>query len=178
MSQFWYHIGHKEEKVPMIGRKRELALLQECRNADRSRLVVVYGRRRVGKTFLIREAFDYSFTFTHTGIEGGTYAEQLGGFWNSIRTQFNLDAERPKNWMEAFELLKKGLSQSHDKRKSIFIDELPWMDTRRSGFVKAIASFWNGWASARKDIIMVVCGSAAAWMTKKILQNRGVNQNF
>ena len=157
----------------MIGRKRELALLQECRDADRSRLVVVYGRRRVGKTFLIREAFDYSFTFTHTGIEDGTYAEQLGGFWNSISAQFNLDAERPKNWMEAFELLKKGLSQSNDERKSIFIDELPWMDTRRSGFVKAIASFWNGWASARKDIVMVVCGSAAAWMTKKILQNRG-----
>ena len=157
----------------MIGRKRELSLLQECRDADRSRLVVVYGRRRVGKTFLIREAFGYSFTFTHTGIEDGTYAEQLGGFWNSTREQFNLDAERPKNWMEAFELLKKGLSQSHDERKSIFIDELPWMDTRRSGFVKAIASFWNGWASARKDIVMVVCGSAAAWMTKKILQNRG-----
>ena len=81
----------------MIGRKRELALLQECRDADRSRLVVVYGRRRVGKTFLVREAFDYRFTFTHTGIENGTYAEQLGGFWNSIIAQFNLDAERPKN---------------------------------------------------------------------------------
>jgi hypothetical protein len=75
--------------------------------------------------------------------------------------------------MEAFEQLKKGISQSPDGRKSIFIDELPWMDTRRSGFVKAIASFWNGWASARKDIVMIVCGSAAAWMTKKILQNRG-----
>lgn len=157
----------------MIGRKRELNLIQECRDADRSKLVVVYGRRRVGKTFLIREAFDYRFTFTHTGIENGTHAEQLGGFWNAIRSQFNLDAPRPKNWMEAFEQLKKGISQSPDGRKSIFIDELPWMDTRRSGFIKAIASFWNGWASARKDIVMIVCGSAAAWMTKKILQNRG-----
>ena len=157
----------------MIGRKRELNLLCECRDSDRSRLVVVYGRRRVGKTFLVREAFDYKFTFTHTGIENGTYAEQLGGFWNSICTQFNFDAERPKNWMDAFELLKKGISQSPDERKAIFMDELPWMDTRRSGFVKAIAAFWNGWASARKDIVMVVCGSAAAWMTKKILQNRG-----
>ncbi len=157
----------------MIGRKRELNLLQECRDSDRSRLVVVYGRRRVGKTFLVRESFNYKFTFTHTGIENGTYAEQLGGFWNSIRSQFNLDAERPKNWMDAFELLKKGISQSQDERKTIFIDELPWMDTRRSGFVKSIAAFWNGWASARKDIVMVVCGSAAAWMTKKILQNRG-----
>ena len=159
--------------MAMIGRKRELNLIQECRNSDRSKLVVVYGRRRVGKTFLIREAFDYKFTFTHTGIENGTYAEQLGGFWNAICSQFNMDAPRPKNWMDAFEQLKKGISQSPNERKSIFIDELPWMDTRRSGFVKAIASFWNGWASARKDIVMIVCGSAAAWMTKKILQNRG-----
>jgi AAA+ ATPase superfamily predicted ATPase len=157
----------------MIGRKRELGLLQECRDSDRSRLVIVYGRRRVGKTFLVREAFDYKFTFTHTGIENGTYAEQIGGFWNAMTEQLNLDEGRPRNWMEAFELLKKGLSRSTDERKSIFIDELPWMDTRRSGFVKAIASFWNGWASARKDIVMIVCGSAAAWMTKKILQNRG-----
>ena len=105
----------------MIGRKRELNLIQECRDADRSKLVVVYGRRRVGKTFLIREAFDYRFTFTHTGIENGTHAEQLGGFWNAIRSQFNLDAPRPKNWMEAFEQLKKGISQSPDGRKAIFI---------------------------------------------------------
>lgn len=157
----------------MIGRERELEIISDCVNADRSRLVVVYGRRRVGKTFLVREAFDYRFTFTHTGIEDGDYAEQLGGFWRSIRQQLDDNCRRPANWAEAFDLLERALAKSKDERKTIFIDELPWMDTKNSAFVRAVSSFWNGWASARKDIVMVVCGSAAAWMTKKILQNKG-----
>ena len=157
----------------MVGRVKELSTIRECIEADRSRLIVVYGRRRVGKTFLIREAFDYHFTFTHTGIEDGDYGEQLAGFWRSLKEQWNEECRRPSDWMEAFELLKKAINESRDERKTIFIDELPWMDTRNSGFVKAVSTFWNGWASARKDVVMVVCGSAAAWMSKKILQNRG-----
>ena len=157
----------------MIGRQREKEIILDCAQADRSRLIVVYGRRRVGKTFLVREAFDYTFTFTHTGIEDGTYDEQLSGFWRSIRQQLDDNCPRPGNWAEAFDLLGRALAASKDRRKAVFIDELPWMDTRNSGFVKAISSFWNGWANARKDVVMVVCGSAAAWMTRKILQNRG-----
>lgn len=157
----------------MIGRKKELEVIRDCVEADRSRLVVVYGRRRVGKTFLVREAFDYRFTFTHTGLEKGGLREQLSEFWSSLKRQWNADCRMPSSWFEAFELLKDAVESSKDSRKTIFIDELPWMDTRNSGFVKAVESFWNGWASARKDVVMVVCGSAAAWMTKKVLQNRG-----
>ena len=157
----------------MVGRKRELEILNECRTADRSRLVVVLGRRRVGKTFLVREAFGYAFTFTHTGLENGSLSEQLSSFWNDLRRQSGKEFRLPGNWMEAFEMLKDALQASKDPRKTVFIDELPWMDTRNSGFVKAIEAFWNGWASARTDVVMVVCGSAAAWMTRKILHNKG-----
>jgi hypothetical protein len=145
----------------------------ECIQADRSRLIVVYGRRRVGKTFLIRESFDYKFTFTHTGLEKGGYREQLSEFWHSLKRQWKADCRMPSSWSDAFELLKDAVSESTDARKTIFIDELPWMDTRNSGFLSAVEGFWNGWASARKDVVMVVCGSAAAWMTKKVLQNKG-----
>ena len=157
----------------IVGRAKELETLKECLAADRSRLIVVYGRRRVGKTFLVREAFDYHFTFTHTGIEDGTLSEQLFGFWTSLREQWDDGCCKPGTWMEAFELLKRAIRHSTDDRKTIFIDELPWMDTRNSGFVKAVEAFWNGWASARKDVVMIVCGSAASWMVNKILQNRG-----
>ena len=157
----------------MIGRTKELSVIRDCISANRSRLVVVYGRRRVGKTFLVREAFDYRFTFTHTGLEDGDYGEQLSAFWRSLKEQWDDGCRRPADWMGAFELLKKAIAASRDERKTIFIDELPWMDTRNSGFVKAVADFWNGWASARKDVVMVVCGSAAAWMSKKVLQNKG-----
>lgn len=157
----------------MIGRKKELDRIMDCIQADRSRLIVVYGRRRVGKTFLIRESFNYQFTFTHTGLEKGGYREQLSEFWHSLKRQWKADCRMPSSWSDAFELLKDAVSESTDARKTIFIDELPWMDTRNSGFVSAVEGFWNGWASARKDVVMVVCGSAAAWMTKKVLQNKG-----
>ena len=157
----------------MIGRKRELELIKNCVESDRSRLIVIYGRRRVGKTFLVREAFDYRFTFTHTGLEDGSYEEQLGAFWRSMTEQSGLDLDRPCNWFEAFTALKTLIKKSSDARKTIFIDELPWMDTKNSGFIKAFADFWNGWATARKDIVLVVCGSAAAWMLKKVLRSRG-----
>ena len=157
----------------MIGRKAELEILEDCRTADRSQLVVVYGRRRVGKTFLVREAFDYRFTFTHTGLEKGAFREQLAAFWNELRRQCGVQCPVPGNWMEAFEALKDAIAASSDARKTVFLDELPWMDTKNSGFVAAIEAFWNGWASARKDVVLVVCGSAAAWMTKKVLHNRG-----
>lgn len=157
----------------MTGRQKELEIIRDCVEADRSKLVVVYGRRRVGKTFLVREAFGYRFSFTHTGLEKGSYHEQLCEFWNALKRQGLASCPLPRNWTEAFESLKDALEQCGDARKTVFIDELPWMDTRNSGFVKAVEGFWNGWASARTDIVMVVCGSAAAWMTKKILHNRG-----
>lgn len=157
----------------MIGRSRESKLLKDVAGADRSQFVVVYGRRRVGKTFLVRETFDYRFAFTHTGMEKGTLEDQLLAFRDSLAEQGLDGCDRPSSWMEAFGLLKKLLKTCPDERKVVFIDELPWMDTPRSKFVSALENFWNGWCAARKDIVLIVCGSAASWMTKKVLRNKG-----
>ena len=157
----------------MIGRKEEVEVLREAAMADRSRFVVVYGRRRVGKTFLIREAFDYRFTFSHTGMETGSMADQLEAFHASLIDQGMGSCEVPKTWIQAFSLLKRFLKVSNDERKVVFIDELPWMDTPRAKFVSALENFWNGWCSARKDIVLIVCGSATSWMIKKVLKNKG-----
>ncbi len=157
----------------MIGRIQEVAALREAATADRSRFVVIYGRRRVGKTFLIREAFDYRFTFSHTGMETGSMADQLESFHESLIDQGMNPCEVPKNWIQAFGLLKRFLKASTDERKVVFIDELPWMDTPRAKFVSALENFWNGWCSARKDIVLIVCGSATSWMIKKVLKNKG-----
>ena len=157
----------------MIGRKEEVEALREAAMADRSRFVVVYGRRRVGKTFLIREAFDYRFTFSHTGMETSSMADQLESFHASLIDQGMGPCEVPKNWIQAFSLLKRFLKASNDERKVVFIDELPWMDTPRAKFVSALENFWNGWCSARKDIVLIVCGSATSWMIKKVLKNKG-----
>lgn len=156
----------------MIGREKEQAILKELAKSDHSELAVVYGRRRVGKTFLVRETFDYKFAFSHAGVENGTLRDELFAFWDSLRDA-GCECGRPTDWWTAFGELKNLLRRCPDARKIVFLDELPWMDTHKSGFIKALESFWNGWASARRDIFLVVCGSAAAWMVKNVLQSRG-----
>lgn len=158
----------------MIGRKTEKEELLSTLEADESQFVAVYGRRRVGKTYLIRETFDYHFAFQHTGLAKGTLTEQLGEFQESLRQAGMKRPHRPKSWMDAFHMLSDFIAGlAHEGKKVIFIDELPWMDTVRSNLLSALEHFWNGWASARKDIVLIVCGSATAWIQKKILNNYG-----
>ena len=157
----------------LIGREKEQEYLRSAFQADRSRFIAVYGRRRVGKTFLIRETFDYSFTFAHAGLAKGKYRDQLNAFTASLADAGASDVIPPKNWMEAFRQLKKLISESHDKRKVIFIDEISWMDTPRSDLIMALENFWNGFASARKDIVLIICTSATSWILKTVIYDKG-----
>lgn len=157
----------------LIGREKEQKLLAEACQANESRFIAVYGRRRVGKTYLVRESFGSQFTFQHTGYYGGKLADELFEFCASLREYGLKDFSRPGNWLEAFELLKELIRNSEDKRKIIFLDELSWMDTHGSDFIMALEGFWNGWASARSDILLIVCGSVTSWMLSKIIHNKG-----
>lgn len=159
----------------LIGRKRELAILADLKTGNSSAFVAVYGRRRVGKTFLIRKAFDNQFTFHLTGMANANMAQQLTNFSVAIKRHDTSTELQPpaKTWQRAFEQLIKWLEKSKDEKKVVFLDELPWLDTAQSGFIPALEHFWNAWASARTDIILVVCGSAAAWMINKLINSRG-----
>ncbi len=157
----------------LIGRKKEQEMLREAYQADESRFAAVYGRRRVGKTCLIRETFKGQFAFSHTGYYNGSIGEELFAFSASLREYGLQDYKEPKCWMEAFELLKDLIRNAPDGKKVIFFDELSWMDTRGSDLIMALEGFWNGWASARKDILLIVCGSVTSWMLSKIVHNKG-----
>lgn len=156
----------------MLGREEEKRVLLSLLESDKSEFVAIYGRRRVGKTYLVRETFNYNFAFQHTGLQGGTIHEQLEEFANSLIIAGMRGVKRPKNWSQAFFMLGQHLSTLPDK-KVIFIDELPWLDTPNSKFVSALDHFWNGWATARKDIVLVVCGSATSWIMEKVVMNYG-----
>lgn len=162
-------------KEILIGRKEEIALLEKVKNAEKSVFVAVYGRRRVGKTFLIRKTLENQLTFQVTGIANATLKHQLLKFHTALLKYFPaIEANKPaKNWFEAFELLIHCLESSDDDRKIVFIDELPWFDTPQSYFISALEHFWNSWASERSDVLLVVCGSAASWMIGNLLNNRG-----
>ena len=122
----------------LIGREHEKDLLRRAFRADRSRFIAVYGRRRVGKTFLIRETFDYTFTFQHAGLAKGKNRDQLNAFADSLREAGAANGAAPKNWMDAFGQLKELIRVTGDARKVIFIDELSWMDTPRSDLMMAL----------------------------------------
>ena len=157
----------------IIGRKEEQQILHSAVQSENSEFVAVYGRRRVGKTYLIRETFGYKFTFQHTGLAKGNTKEQLFSFAISLRDAGYDDCPIPKSWLEAFSLLSTYLKNSADEKKIVFLDELPWMDTARSNFISAFEHFWNGWASARKDIVLIICGSATSWIINKVINDHG-----
>ena len=157
----------------LIGRKLEQDILLSATQSDVSEFIAVYGRRRIGKTFLIRETFGYKFTFQHTGLAKGNTKQQLFSFAISLRDAGYDDCPIPQSWLEAFSLLSTFLKGSTDEKKIIFLDELPWMDTARSSFISAFEHFWNGWASARKDIVLIICGSATSWIINKVINDHG-----
>ncbi len=163
----------------IIGRKKEIAELRRCYESDRAEFVAVYGRRRVGKTFLINEVLRDEMTFRHTGLspygkQRASLKEQLQNFYFSLVRHGMDGIEPPKTWLEAFFSLERFLEQNDNgSRQVVFIDELPWMDTARSGFLTALEAFWNGWGNARHNLLLVVCGSATSWMLDNLINNKG-----
>ena len=160
--------------MEIIGRERERRLLVRCEQSAKPEFVAVYGRRRVGKTYLITEHFNNKFAFSMTGISGGTVKEQLDEFRRALMRYYQGSVPTPKSWFEAFSLLESKITQDPTLgRKIIFIDELPWFDTHKSGFIPALEHFWNAFASRRPDILMIVCGSAASWMISNLIDSYG-----
>ena len=156
----------------MIGRNKERNRLLEAFNSAESEFVAVYGRRRVGKTFLVRETFGDGFAFQHAGVKNGSVAVQLSRFRQSLVEHGHAECPELKNWFDAFDQLKVVIRNSGADRKVVFIDEIPWMGRSDPHFISAVENFWNGWVSARKDVLFIVCGSATSWVLEKIVHNR------
>ena len=158
----------------MIGRRKEWQQLQAYYNSPRAEFVALYGRRRVGKTYLVNQFFESRFAFYITGVIDGDKSEQIAAFTKGLRN-IGYTGRVPNKWMEAFFLLENVLEEKmrEDERCVIFIDELPCFDTPHAGFVKALGHFWNSWAQQHKQVFLVVCGSATSWMIKNIIDNHG-----
>ncbi len=159
----------------VIGRDKEINLLQEYYTSKTAEFVTVYGRRRIGKTFLIRETFKNNFYFYATGLANTSTDNQLYNFNKTLAKHYP-DYKKNNfatNWLDAFDALHKYIMANKQKRKVIFIDELPWFDNPKSGFLSAFEYFWNHIASARKDVMLIICGSSASWIIHKLINNKG-----
>lgn len=164
----------------MIGRRTESATLDRLFESGRAELVAIYGRRRVGKTYLVDETFAGRITFRHAGLspadtsETGMLKAQLDHFYNSLELQGMEPCAKPTSWLDAFLLLEKHLQRiDHGSRQLVFLDELPWLDSPRSGFLRAFEGFWNTWGCHRKNLMVIVCGSANSWILDRLINNHG-----
>lgn len=158
----------------IIGRRHEQEILANCVESDKAEFIAIYGRRRIGKTFLVKQYFAEKFDFYITGVYKITRSEQLRLWQEQLKQYSGIKRQKPKDWFEAFTQLREYIETLGGKEKIIiFIDELPWLDTPKSGFIRALELFWNGWAAEQKGLKLVACGSATTWMTNKLLGDKG-----
>lgn len=170
----------------IIGREYEIRKLNELYDSKSAELVALYGRRRVGKTFLIDEVFEDRICFRHSGlsltdedktgnVKRSKMKAQLEHFYRSLIEYGGTSNNKPKTWLEAFYMLEDLLSEKYDKKNRIliFIDEIQWLDTPRACFMTAFEAFWNGWACHRKNVMVVVCGSSSSWVLDNMINNHG-----
>ena len=157
-----------------IGREKEQEQLKDYIGSNQSEFIAVYGRRRVGKTWLIQQVIGNDYAFYVAGMNRVTMEIQLANFMQGIR-KHRPDEPLPhvKTWLDAFIALESYLESLPEGKKIVFIDEMPWMDTPRSNFISGLEHFWNSWASWRDDIKLIVCGSATSWIINNLIKNRG-----
>ena len=156
----------------IIGRKREIELLNRYVESDEAEFIAVFGRRRIGKTYLVKSLFLKDFSFYMTGLANSDFKNQLKNFCDAFSQYFSKKV-KVRDWFEAFALLRDELSQLQNDKKILFIDELPWFDTAKSNFVSALEHFWNSWASDNPSVKLIVCGSATSLMMNKLINNKG-----
>ncbi len=159
----------------VIGREKEIELLNTALHSDKSELIAIYGRRRIGKTFLIREIFEGELIFEVSGIPDGSFKEQLKNFHLELsrRDEKIKSNVIPTSWMDAFTLLSSYIDSSKaSNKKVIFIDEFPWIYTPKSKFIQMFSHFWNSYCTKRNDLVVVICGSSASFMVNKVINDK------
>ena len=170
----------------IVGREKEQTKLKQLYESEKSEFVAIYGRRRVGKTFLVDEIFNSEITFRHAGLspigmdndndsKKNHMKQQLNHFHQSLMAQGMEKCSPPKSWLDAFYMLEKFLMEKDNKedRLLIFIDEIQWMDTPKAGFISGLEAFWNNWACYRHNVMLIVCGSSTSWIMDKLINNHG-----
>ncbi|WP_406030159.1 ATP-binding protein [Succinivibrio sp.] len=169
----------------LIGRENEIKKLNELYHSEDAELIALYGRRRVGKTYLIDEVFRDRLNFRHAGlspidsekenVKAHLMKDQLTHFFRSLTMQGYKGKKTPESWLEAFYMLEDLLVEKYkdNERIVVFLDEMQWLDTPKAKFMTGFEAFWNGWACHRKNLMVIVCGSSSSWILTNIINNHG-----
>ena len=169
----------------LIGREKEIKELNELYHSEDAELIALYGRRRVGKTYLIDEVFRDKLNFRHAGlspidsekenVKAHLMKDQLTHFFRSLTMQGYKGKKTPESWLEAFYMLEDLLVEKYkdNERIVVFLDEMQWLDTPKAKFMTGFEAFWNGWACHRKNLMVIVCGSSSSWILTNVINNHG-----
>ncbi len=161
----------------IIGRKQEIKILKKVYDSKDAEFIALYGRRRIGKTFLIRQMFSKEKNyFELVGLKDGPLKEQLKNFTEALSQTFyqGLPLQIPSSWEDGFKLLTDALQKIPTNKKLVlFFDELPWLASRKSKFIQALDYYWNKYWSQMTNLKLIVCGSAAAWMIDHLINDKG-----
>jgi hypothetical protein len=169
-----------DRPAALIGRQAERETLSRAAAVDRAALVAIYGRRRVGKTHLVRTHLAplAGVYFEIIGQHAAPRATQLANFKEQLEsTFFRYRLPELTSWREALSLLGDAVERAaHERPREpivVFFDELPWMATHRSGLVPAIDYLWNARLSKLPNLVWVLCGSAASFMLDRLINAKG-----
>ncbi len=162
-------------EIPLIGREKEKEILLKAFQSNEAEMVAIVGRRRIGKTFLVRNVYKEQIDIEVSGIQNISKKEQILNFKLQLKNSLHeaFIKRKTTNWLDTFQLMIECLEKKNKAgRMVVFIDELPWLAAPKSGFLNGLSFFWNSWAS-KKDIVVVICGSAASWMIQKVVEDKG-----
>ena len=162
------------DNIQAIGRQTEINLLKKYASSNQAEFIAVYGRRRVGKTYLIHQVFDSQMVFDVSGVLNGNKDDQFSAFNNALR-RIGYEGKYTEKWMDAFFALEQTIAKriSDNRRHVIFIDELPCFDVYGTRFVAALGHFWNDFVVKHKNLMLIICGSATSWIVNNIVDNHG-----
>lgn len=159
----------------LIGRREEQKIFNETLTSNESEMVALIGRRRVGKTFLVKKTYQDKILFEITGLQSVALENQLQHFNFSLyrQTKEEIFMQPTESWLTTFQRLVLYLdTQTLDEKRVIFFDEVPWMATKKSDFIVGLGFFWNNWA-VNQNVVVVICGSAASWMIENVVNDTG-----
>ena len=159
--------------IPFIGRKKELSKLNDLLSKKIASLVVVKGRRRIGKSRLIEEFAKNKKYYIFSGIPpvaGTTLQSQLDEFSRQLSEQTGLPEVTVNDWSKLFHLLA---DKTRYERTIILLDEISWMGSMDPNFLGKLKNAWDLSFKKNPELILILCGSVSYWIEKNIISSTG-----
>lgn len=160
----------------LIGRTTELNQLNDLYQNPNGQLVVIYGRRRIGKSKLIQEFCRNKPNIYIEGIEGGDTPKQIESAWQQVEYQTKYPVRggvKFSSWPSFLYQLTEKMSAISSSKKILVLDELQWLAVRKGSLVSEIKYFWdNHWKDSQ--IYLILCGSITSYMINKVVKSKAL----